>query len=85
MNAIAHVTFDVAALAEPKLRIVIQQSPTMAPGSWTALATRQNGVWTGSAPLTTPDGPILHHTFTTPAKPDTTPRWFVRLLVEELP
>jgi hypothetical protein len=75
------------ALADPKLRVTIQYA-TGNLNAWSLYATRTGGgSWTGVT-LPTVMQPVEGRSnifFTTPIKPQFTPKYFVRLKVEELP
>ncbi len=74
------------ALADPKVRVTIQAA-TNSPGSWTTFSTRTGGgAWTGTIPtVLPPSGGRSNIFFTSSIVPQNTPKFFVRLKVEELP
>ncbi len=74
------------ALADPKLRVTIQTA-TGSLGTWTNLASRTGGgSWTGLAPANLPPvNGLVNLFFTTTYTRQTTPRFFARLKLEELP
>jgi len=74
------------ALDDPKLRVTIQTA-TSSLGTWTNLATRTGGgSWAGLAPADLPPvNGVANLFFTTTRTRQTTPRFFARLKLEELP
>ncbi len=75
---------DDAAWPEARVRISLQQGTTT--GSWSTLATRAGGAWSGLVPMSVsqPEG-RTDHLFNLPQTPASAPRSFFRLKVEELP
>jgi FG-GAP-like repeat len=70
---------------DSKVRLTLQQSTSL--NTWTTLSTRTGtGAWTGTVPTTTSlSGGRTRFNFNTGAIPATTPKYFLRLVAEELP
>ncbi len=70
---------------DPKVRLTLQQSTTL--GQWTTVSTRLGtGAWTGTQPAAFPlNGSRTRFVFSTAGVPSTQPRYFLRLVAEELP
>lgn len=73
-----------AATADPKVRATIQISTGLT--GWATLASRTGGgSWTGNIPISPVTGDFTNHVFTTTYTPLNTPKFYLRLKVEELP
>ncbi len=79
------LSLNNAAMADTKLKVTIQRSFNLG-NDWVALSSRVGGSsWSGLAPVSTVDGDSTSHNFTTNLTGSNTPRFFIRLIVEELP
>ncbi len=77
------VTASNAALANPRVRMRIEDGSQMP--IWNNFASETGGVWTRGNPTIQVVGGRTFLTFATGHTPQTMPRFFVRMLVEEVP